>query len=61
MGTQMQLIKEMVPAATRLGVLINPSNPANRRFDVRETVASLAGKLGVTAQVIEAGTSSNIV
>ena len=27
LGKQMQLIKEMVPSASRLAVLINPSNP----------------------------------
>jgi putative ABC transport system substrate-binding protein len=48
---QLQLIKEMVPAARRLAVLINPRNPAHERWRDYHTPAA---ELGMNLESVEA-------
>jgi putative ABC transport system substrate-binding protein len=53
-GKQLELLKEAVPWATRMAVLVNPTN-AMHRLSLRETVG-LAEKLNVKLQILEART-----
>ena len=60
LGYQMQLIKEMVPSASRLAVLINPSNPIYQQVDFPGILATLARPVGVTPIVVEAQTPADL-
>jgi ABC-type uncharacterized transport system substrate-binding protein len=51
-GKQLQLLKEMVPAASRVAVLTNPANRSHAAFSKELKVA--AQSLGVQLQVLEA-------
>jgi putative tryptophan/tyrosine transport system substrate-binding protein len=50
-----QILREMVPAASKIAVLVNPGN-ANHRLIVAEELPETAQKLGVTFPVLEATT-----
>jgi len=50
-----QILREMVPAASKIAVLVNPSY-ADHRFIVAEELPEPARKLGVTFPVLEATT-----
>jgi len=52
-GKRLELLKEAVPGASRIGVLSNPTNPT-MVFHLRETEAA-ARSLGVKLQVLDAG------
>ena len=51
---QIQILREMVPAASKIAVLVNPTN-ADHRF-VAEELLETGRKLGVTFLVLEATT-----
>lgn len=55
---RLELLKEMVPAATRVGVLSNPRNPTNPT-QVKLTVAA-GPALGLTVLSVEAGSAAEI-
>jgi putative tryptophan/tyrosine transport system substrate-binding protein len=56
-----QLIKETVPSAKRIGVLINPTNPSFRRLNNIHAVAAAAGdRVGATIEVLEASTLADV-
>jgi putative ABC transport system substrate-binding protein len=50
-----QILREMVPAASKIAVLVNPTNASHRLF-VAEELPETARKLGVTFPVLEATT-----
>jgi putative ABC transport system substrate-binding protein len=50
-GKQLELLKEMVPRATRVAILMNPTNPMHRASP--ETVAA-AETMGMKLQILEA-------
>jgi putative tryptophan/tyrosine transport system substrate-binding protein len=50
-----QILREMVPTASKIAVLVNPGN-ASHRFIVAEELPETARKLGVTFPVLEATT-----
>jgi putative tryptophan/tyrosine transport system substrate-binding protein len=52
---QIQILREMVPATSKIAVLVNPSN-ASHRLIVAEELPETARKLGVTFPVLEATT-----
>ena len=52
---RIQILREMVPAASKIAVLVNPSN-ADHRLLVAEELPETARKLGVTFPVLEATT-----
>jgi putative ABC transport system substrate-binding protein len=54
-GKQIQILREMVPAASKIAVLVNPSN-ASHRLIVAENLPETARKLGGTFPVLEATT-----
>jgi len=51
-GKQLQLLKELVPQASRIAVLINPTNPLHPRDQGR--LAEFGPQLGVELVVVEA-------
>jgi putative tryptophan/tyrosine transport system substrate-binding protein len=53
------LLREMVPSAARVAVLINPTNAPNTEAVLR-SVDAAAGTLGLQTQVFKAGTSHEI-
>src|SRR5499426_2530186 len=55
---QVELLKQTVPAAVRMAVLINPENPLHRAF-LPQTVAA-AKKLGMRLQILEARTPNEL-
>ena len=56
---RLELLREMVPAATRVAVLVSPSNAASSDITVRDTAAG-ARAMGVQVQVLNADTSREI-
>ena len=56
---QLELLRELVPAATRVAVLVNPANEALRQSTLRE-VEPAARALGLQIQVLNASTSRDI-
>ena len=56
---RLDLLREMVPAATRVAVLVNSSNAASSESTVRDTAAA-ARAMGLQVQVLNADTSREI-
>jgi putative ABC transport system substrate-binding protein len=54
-GKGIQILREMVPTASKIAVLVNPGNPTHRLI-VAEELPEIAQKLGVTFSVLEATT-----
>jgi putative ABC transport system substrate-binding protein len=55
---QLELLKEAVPGAARMAVLVNPASPMHR-LSLRQTVAA-AEKLKVKLQILEASTPGEL-
>ena len=53
-GKQLQLLKELVPQASRIAVLINPKNPLHQQNLAK--LPEIGGQLGVELVVVEAST-----
>ena len=60
LGKQMQLIKEMVPSASRLAVLINPSNPLYEQGDFPRILTNLSRTIGVMPIIVDARTPADL-
>lgn len=58
MAKRFALLREMVPKATTLAVLVNPGHPSAKA--VTDTLRTAAGTLGVPFQVLEAVTDAEI-
>jgi putative tryptophan/tyrosine transport system substrate-binding protein len=56
---RLALLREMVPAATRVAVLVSPTNAASSESTVRDTAAG-ARAMGLQVQVLNADTSREI-
>jgi ABC-type uncharacterized transport system substrate-binding protein len=56
---RLELLREMVPAATRVAVLVSPSNAVTFESTVRDTAAG-ARAMGLQVQVLKADTSREI-
>ena len=56
---RLELLRELVPAATRVAVLVNPADAANAETTVRDLEAA-ARALGLQIQVLNASTSHEI-
>jgi putative ABC transport system substrate-binding protein len=52
-GKQLQLLKELVPRASRIAVLLNPENPMTQRF-IRPDLPEIGRQVGVALVVVEA-------
>ena len=55
---QLELIRELVPKASAIGILVNPDNPITE-FNLRHTQDE-AHKLGLTVHVLKASTESHL-
>jgi putative tryptophan/tyrosine transport system substrate-binding protein len=56
---RLDLLRELVPRATRVGVLVNPTNVANTTTTLKDVEAA-ARAIGLQIQVLNASTSSEI-
>jgi len=56
---RLELLHELVPAATRVAVLVNPANATTTETTLRD-VAVAAGDMGLQIQVVNSGTSREI-
>jgi putative ABC transport system substrate-binding protein len=56
---RLELLRELVPTATRVAVLVNPANPANAESTVRD-VETAARAMGLQIQVLNASDSREI-
>jgi ABC-type uncharacterized transport system substrate-binding protein len=56
---RLELLRELVPGATRVAVLVNPANAANTEATLRDVEAA-ARTMGLQIQVINASTSREI-
>ena len=56
---RLELLRELVPAATRVAVLVNPANAASTETTLRD-VAAAARAMGLQIQVLNASTSREI-
>src|SRR6516225_2000448 len=57
-ATSVQLLKELRPAATLIGYLVNPSNPAAHLY--AEEASNAAKALGIAVHILNASTESNL-
>jgi putative tryptophan/tyrosine transport system substrate-binding protein len=57
-GKQLQLLKDVVPAASRVAVLVNPANASHAAF--LQAVQAAARSLDVQLQLVQAQTSGQI-
>jgi putative tryptophan/tyrosine transport system substrate-binding protein len=56
---RLELLRELMPAMTRVAVFVNPANPARAELHAKE--AETAGRaMGLQIQVFQAGTSGEI-
>ena len=56
---RLELLRELVPGATRVAVLVNPANPATAETTLRDVEAAANG-IGLQVEVLNAGTSGEI-
>jgi putative ABC transport system substrate-binding protein len=56
---QIEILRELVPGASRIAILINPGNPIHRRF-LAEEIPSTARNLGVALPIVEATTAEEL-
>ena len=56
---RLELLRELIPTAARVAVLVNPENAANTETTLRD-VASAAHAMGLQIQVVHASTSRGI-
>ena len=56
---RLELLRELVPAATRVAVLVNPANATSTETTLRDTAAA-ARAMGLQIQVVRASTSREI-
>src|SRR5262249_26637310 len=64
MGTELvakrlELLHDLLPAATRIAVLVNPNNPGLTRDNIQQSEAAIR-RLGLEMIVLKAGTESEI-
>jgi putative ABC transport system substrate-binding protein len=56
---RLELLRELVPGAARVALLVNPANPTSAQATVRDVEAAARG-IGLQIQVFSAGTSREI-
>ena len=56
---RLELLRELVPAATRVAVLVNPASPANTETTLRDVEAA-ARAMGLQIQIFNASTGREI-
>ena len=56
---RLELLRELVPAAERVGVLVNPANSASTQGTLRD-LEPAARAIGIKVQIFNAGTSGEI-
>jgi len=56
---RLEILRELVPRASRVAVLVNPTSPANSETTVREVEAAARG-IGLQIQLVRASTSREI-
>ena len=57
---RLELLRELVPRAARVAVLVNPANTTNTETTLRDVEPEAARAIGIQIQVFNAGTSRNI-
>jgi putative ABC transport system substrate-binding protein len=56
---RLEFLKEVVPAATRIALLVNPNNPGLMKDNIQQTEAAVR-QLGLEMLVVKAGSESEI-
>ena len=56
---RLELLRELMPGAARVAVLVNPSNPGNAEFVLKD-VRAAAGAMGLHIQVLNASNGREI-
>jgi ABC-type uncharacterized transport system substrate-binding protein len=58
-GKEIEILRQMVPTASKIAVLINPGNPIHR-LQVAEELPEIARDLGVALPIVEATTAEEL-
>jgi putative tryptophan/tyrosine transport system substrate-binding protein len=58
-GKEIEILREMVPTASKIAVLANPGNPIQRRV-IAEELPQIARNLGVALPIVEATTAEEL-
>jgi ABC-type uncharacterized transport system substrate-binding protein len=58
-GKRLELLREVLPGATRIALLVNPNNPGLMKDNVEQSDAAMR-RLGLEMVVVKAGTESEI-
>jgi putative tryptophan/tyrosine transport system substrate-binding protein len=56
---QIEILRELVPGASKIAILVNPGNPMHRLM-LAEEIPSTARKLGVALPIVEATTAEEL-
>jgi len=56
---RLELLRELLPSAAQVAVLVNPRNPTNTELTTQDAQAA-AGAIGLQIRILEAGTSPEI-
>jgi ABC-type uncharacterized transport system substrate-binding protein len=58
-GKEIEILRQMIPTASKIAVLINPGNPIHR-LQVAEELPEIARDLGVALPIVEATTAEEL-
>jgi putative ABC transport system substrate-binding protein len=58
-GKRIEILKEIVPSASKIAILVNPSNP-DQRLVLAEEVPRIARNLGVALPIVGASTAEEL-
>jgi putative tryptophan/tyrosine transport system substrate-binding protein len=58
-GKNVEILRELVPGASKIALLVNPGNPTHRRILATE-VSGIARSLGVALPIVEATTADEL-
>ncbi|MGY8685740.1 ABC transporter substrate-binding protein [Bradyrhizobium sp. UFLA05-153] len=59
LGKRIEIIRELIPNATKIALLLNPGNPSHRLI-LAQDVPHIARKLGVALPIVEAATPEEL-
>ena len=59
LGKRIEILRELVPGASKIALLVNPSSPTHRLI-LAEEVPRIGGKLGVALPIVEATTAEEL-
>jgi len=60
LGKRIEILREIVPSASKIALLVNPGNPMHKLTLAEEYLLRTASKLGVALPIVEANTAEEL-